>query len=516
MFDYHGEVTTPLSLQDAAAAALPGADTGDGLRDRRELSDRQFLEEAAAVLAVRRSAEVVELELVAEWAVRHGEPRDDKDPMVSPGGDGTPAVREFALPELAMVRSEHTLRTRSMTADVLDLQHRLPLTWAKVITGEAEPWVARRAASLSRSVCAERIGVVDRAVARAIGGHAPSTVFQITAAKVIEADPETHAMERERRRHERYVTLSRADEFGYRHVIAKVTAGDAAWVDAMVERVADILAVEHGHDHNHDELRSLAFGWLARPVDLLKLLLEHTTGADTAESDQAEEPHRPVWVPDHLAETVGRLADLTTRQLASMRGKGVLFVHVTDVDLLKQSGIARVEGQGPILVQALCELLGHADVALKPVIDHQIRHRADAYEHPESVKDHVWTQSGGDAFPFSPRTATRAGVDFDHASPYVPPDRGGPPGQTGAHNSSPLRRTHHRWKTHGGYRVRQAGPGRHIWQTPHGLCYLVDTDGTRRLSDGDAELILTAPPGVDVYPADVELVLVGAYAAQGA
>src|SRR5690606_5788026 len=157
---------------------------------------------------------------------------------------------------------------------------------------------------------------------------------------------------------------------------------------------------------------------------------------------------------------------------------------------------------GPMLVQALGELLGHADVAVKPVIDHRIRHRVDAYEHPEALKDQVWIQTGGDVFPFSPRTATRTGVDFDHATAFRPPSSGGPPGQTGAHNSGPLRRSHHRWKTHGGYRVRQAGPGRHVWQTPHGLCYLVDPDGTHRLSDTEADLILTAPPGVDIYPDD--------------
>ena len=127
-----------------------------------------------------------------------------------------------------------------------------------------------------------------------------------------------------------------------------------------------------------------------------------------------------------------------------------------------------------------------------------------------SVKDQVWTKTGGDVFPFSPRTATRDRVDFDHAAPYSP---NGPPGQTGPHNSGPLRRRHHRWKTHGGYRVRQAGPGRHIWQTPHGLCYLVDGEGTRRLSDPDADMILTAPPGVDVYPANAPLVVDGSYGA---
>jgi hypothetical protein len=463
--------------------------------------NRQFLEAVEAGVRTRRLAEVAELEAAAQWAGRHGEPRPvesgRRDPMITPGGDGTPSLCEYALPELAMARGEHTLRTRSMVADVLDLQHRLPLTWAKVRSGDCDAWVGRRIAVMTRKLPLSQVGLVDRAVAAAISGHAPSTIFEIAAAKVIEADPETYAMERERERHRRYVSLSKTDEFGFRCVIAKVAAGDAAWIDAMVDRVADILALTHGEDHNRDELRSLAFGWLARPADLLKLLLDHTHPADP-EDDDTEEP-RPVWAPAHLDETVERLAALSTRQLAAMRGKGVLFVHLTDRSLLNQAGVARIESQGPLLVQALSELLGHADVALKPVIDHRIRTRVDAYEHPDPLKDHVWTASGGDIFPFSPRTATRADVDFDHAQPFVPPEDGGPPGQTGAHNSGPLRRRHHRWKTHAGYRVRQSGPGRHLWQTPHGLCYLVDDTGTHRLAPGDADVILTAPPGVDIY-----------------
>jgi hypothetical protein len=91
-------------------------------------------------------------------------------------------------------------------------------------------------------------------------------------------------------------------------------------------------------------------------------------------------------------------------------------------------------------------------------------------------------------------------VDFDHVTPYRPPDEGGPPGQTGAHNSGPLRRRHHRWKTFGGYRCRQAGGGRFLWQTPYGLCYLKDAEGTRRLTEVEAELFLTAPPGLDIHP----------------
>lgn len=441
--------------------------------------------------------------VAAQWAVLNGEPCDERDPMIQPGGDGTPEMREYALAELAMAQETHALTARSLIADTLDLVHRLPRTWAIVLAGGCEPWVARKVASMSRSLLADTVGTVDRAVARAIAGHAPSTVLSIAQAKVIAADPETHAAERERIRHERYVRLSRADEHGYRHLIARVTAGDAAWVDAMVERVADILAATHGHDHNHDELRSLAIGWLARPVDLLKLLLEHTD-PDQPDADATEPEGRPSWAPDHLADTVGRLCDLSARRLASLRGRGQLFVHVTDTALRTRTGIARVEGVGPVDITQLADLPGHADVTVLPVMDLRERRRVDAYEHPEPVKDHVWAQTGGDVFPFSPRTATRDGVDFDHSIPYDPH---GPPGQTGPHNSGPLRRRHHRWKTHGGYRCTTAGAGRHLWQTPHGLCFLVDHTGTRRLDDAEADLILDAPPGVEIHLPRERLVL---------
>ncbi|MEO5662706.1 MAG: DUF222 domain-containing protein, partial [Nocardioides sp.] len=391
--------------------------------------------------------------------------------------------------------------TRALMADALDLQHRLPRTWAVVAAGKCEPWVARKVAVISRGVLLDAIGIVDRAVARAITGHAPSTVLEIARAKVIEADPETHAAERERSRHERYVSLSRADEFGYRCIIARVTAGDAVLVDAVVDRVADILALTHGHDHNHDELRSMAMGWLARPVDLLKLLLEHTEPSSDADSDE-----QPAWAPDHMRDTVERLCSLTSRNLAMLRGRGQLFVHLSDAALRSGRGVARIEGVGPIDVAQLAEVFGHCDVTITPVLDLSDRPRSDAYEHPEVLKDHVWTLTGGDVFPFSPRTATRASVDFDHTAPYDPK---GPPGQTGAHNSGPLRRRHHRWKTHGGYRCRVAGPGRHLWQTPNNLTYLVDPSGTRRLSDDDAEVMLSAPEGVEIYLSDVALSVEG-------
>ena len=481
-----------------------------------ELDAARTLAAAGEALLARRAAEVEEMHLAAHWAALHGHPHQHptgkRDPMTQPGGEGTPALREYAIPELAMVRQTHPATTRALIADTLDLQHRLPRTWAHVTDLECEPWVARRVATLTRNLPATRVGLVDRAVARAITGHAPATVLAIAAAKIIEADPETHARRRESERHRRYATLTRSDEHGYRTLIARTTAGDATWLDAMLDRIADILTATHGHDHNRDELRSLALGWLARPADLHQLLRAHTIPAEhdpeLPDNDpENAEPRRPAWAPTHLDRTLGRLASLSVRQLAALRGKATVYVHLDQAPLLHQAGIARHEGHGPLLIQALAELLGHADIRLQPVLDLNAPIRVDRYEHPETLKDHTWLLAGGDTFPYTPRTATRDTVDYDHPTPYDhgTHDNAAPPGQTGTHNSGPLRRRHHRWKTHGGYRTRQAGPGRYLWQTPHGTCHLVDPTGTHPLDPETAELILTAPPGVDIYPTDTDI-----------
>ena len=154
-----------------------------------EESQRQLLARASEALKARRLGEVAELEIAIEWSIVHGHPRDDRDPMVSPAGDGAPALREHAIPELAMARETHPATTRALISDALDLAHRLPLTWAVVQAGESEPWVARKVAVLSRALLADQVRRVDKAVAKAIAGHAPSTVLEIARAKVTAVSP---------------------------------------------------------------------------------------------------------------------------------------------------------------------------------------------------------------------------------------------------------------------------------------------------------------------------------------
>lgn len=109
-------------------------------------------------------------------------------------------------------------------------------------------------------------------------------------------------------------------------------------------------------------------------------------------------------------------------------------------------------------------------------------HRVDGYEHPTSVRARTLLRTGGDVFPHTTsRSTTRVAgnrLDHDHPAPYVPPDTGGPPGQTGDHNAAPLTRRHHRAKTHLGYQLHQLALGAYRWRTPHGLTRVVTPRGT--------------------------------------
>ena len=151
----------------------------------------------------------------------------------------------------------------------------------------------------------------------------------------------------------------------------------------------------------------------------------------------------------------------------------------------------------------LHDLLGHAHVTVKPVRDLADRVRLSCYEHPTDLKERVRLITGGDRFPYS--GSEGLGADCDHPEP-IPARRS--TGQTGTHNSAPLGRRHHRWKTDAGYTTRQCGDGRYVWRTPHGRYFLVD-HGALSPRPPHGALISEAPPGLDLYVPDIRLELVG-------
>lgn len=435
-----------------------------------DLDAAGLLAASAAAVRARRLAEVADLEVLSQWAAVHsGAPVQLGDSLVQIGGEGTPDVQDFCLGEIALARGTGVTATSNALADVLDLQHRLPRTWAVVRSGEAEVFIARRVAKLSRHLPVRCVGVVDSAVAAIVAHEAGGRVLAVAEAKIIEADPSLHDQRVEEQRRRRYVGASRVDEFGMRTLVARLEAGDVDWVESTIARVVTLIADRHP-DASADELRAIAFGFLGRPLELLELL--------------------------------GQPLPSGARDLLP---RAVLYVHLHEAALHGVDAVSRAEGLGPLSLAQLQRLLGRRRLTIRPVIDLNDRVRRTSYEHPESLKERVHLVTGGDYWPYAVSTSRR--VDYDHPTPYRssadPPSRP----QTGTHNSGPLGRRHHRWKTHAGYRSRQSGDGRYAWLTPHGLGFLVDHHGTRSISGADAEMIIDAPPGVDLYPSDVRIEL---------
>jgi len=374
------------------------------------LDASSVLARAEGLIEWRREVALQDLELVLDWADLHaGEPPVDVpggDRLVPVGGDGTPSVRDLCLEELAIARGTHVISTRKAMADALDLRHRLPKLWAATRELACEVWLARKIATLSRKLSADRVGLVDTAVTAALA-QAPGRVLAIAEATIIEADTEAHQKKVDEARKQRGVWISGThptsdvgeNDAGVRTLVARIASADAVWIDATLTRVADALAadpdlraVHHPdlpEDPSRDELRAAALGWLSRPHDLATLL--------RTLDDRPEQP------------STGR------------RGhQGTVYVHLHEAALLAGEGVARVEAIGPVLVSHLAELLGHAHIDLKPVIDLNDNRSVNGYEHPTAMRERTHLRTAGDVFPHATGLSRR--VDADHPCPTTPAD----------------------------------------------------------------------------------------------
>ena len=246
-----------------------------------------------------------------------------------------------------------------------------------------------------------------------IATEAAGRVLEVAEARIIEADTELHEQRCEAERRRRYVGLGRTDELGLRTLIARLEAGDAVAVDAIVHRVAEIIAPRHPEAFP-EELRALAFGWLARPAELFTLLLEHTEllepEAEPApdlvldlelDLDEAEQPApaRALAFPADLLDAL-REVDLsplgTAGRAARPPARG-------------RAPCRRRRGQGRGLRSGHLDPSHRAparhELKVQPVKDLSDRVRHTAYEHPESLRDQVHLVTGGDYWPFATSTS---------------------------------------------------------------------------------------------------------------
>ena len=255
------------------------------------------------------------------------------------------------------------------------------------------------------------------------------------------------------------VWLNSSTDAGTRDIFIRTDVASAVWFDASVDRIADGLSLL-GDQSTKDVRRGRAVGLIAQPQQTLDLY------ATVADLIRRPEPDSEQVAPAPIA-----------RREVDARPPVTLYVHVTDDAVLRNAGVARVEGVGPVLVDSVRRWLGNCAVTVKPVIDLNGQVPVDAYEIPDRLREATHLRSPTDVFPYGNPVTRRA--DLDHTIPWRPPDEGGPPGQTRLDNLGPMTRQHHRIKTHSKWKVLQPFDGVFVWRSPTGRHYLVDSTGTR-------------------------------------
>ena len=437
-----------------------------------------------------RQRECEALVLAAGWADVH-----DLDPTapgyeplveraVGYGGDGCPDVSEYAVHELGALRGTSSGTAEQLVADALDLRHRHPRLWDRVRAGEVRAWQAVHVARACHHLTREAAGLVDLAVFRHLGVLPWARFGRVLAAAVLQADPTTAAERAEQTRRSRGVWAYPGED-GLKTLVAKAAAGDVVCLLATVNRLADVLAAE-GDTTSADERRAKALGLLAQPARVLELLIKHQDDEDphgsppapTGDDEDADEDEQEAG---GLDLTVPAPAPRSTDLLPRV----VLHFHLSDATLTQGHGVVRPEHGEPTSLQQLRAWLAETGcrVTVRPVLDPAGTAAVDGYETPLRMREALFTRHPAEVFPFG--AAVRRTLDADHSTPYVPPGRGGPPGQTGLHNLGPLARSHHRAVTHGRWRRRQPEPGTYVFRSPHGYVFVVTNQGTLRLGCAD-------------------------------
>lgn len=414
-------------------------------------------------VAARTRAEIEEAVAIAELAAEHGWDEEARFDVVGTrpvriGADGTALVDEFLVLEVAALKGISVGAATWLVRDIVNLQARHPLVWSQAVRGLVPMW---RGCQLAAEVA--RCGLslaqahdLDAELAPKLPGLPWRRVLLLARGLVagIAAD-RVAALHREARA-ERFVRKLPTEDPSVAYLSARVDTADAIFFDAMVDRIADILA-DRGDPDSKDVRRARAVGILATP-ERARLVLAEAAGLPGSSDDQ------PV-------STDPRLLPPAT-----------LYVHVAEETLLTGRGTCRVEGVGPLAVTMLKHLLGASPVRLTPVVRPYAKLAVDCYEIPDRIRRQVLLRDTWEVFPHSSRSARRQ--DLDHTIAWAD----GNAGQTRAANLGPLSRKAHRAKTHGGWHLDQPRPGTFWWTSPAGHRWRVTPSGTyQAFTDPDAE-----------------------------
>jgi len=339
------------------------------------------------------------------------------------GGAGTPSVAAFTTEPLAAALEMSPASATALLADTLDLHHRLPRLLDQVTALLVPVWKARRVAAATRSLSYAGARWVDGQLGGRVGAMGASGIDRLVADARARFDPDHVAdrAARERSTWDVWLDHGRPDE----------------WIGtSSMHARGDTMDLTRFHDLVCAEAETLAALGDGDALGVRKAKALGVIAAQQASLDLTG-----------LLST-GPVDDITGKQRADIRGTGLdrraakikLYLHANLADLLDMSdcpgadGPVRVEQLGSMTLRAIKDWVDHSRVTVTPVLDpHSITSGActwatDAHDPTPRMAEALRLRDPQCVFPWCNHTSRAA--DLDHIDPYVPPDDGGPPGQT--------------------------------------------------------------------------------------
>jgi hypothetical protein len=336
--------------------------------------------------------------------------------------------------------------------EAIELRHRLPRHWRRVIDGDLPGWKARLVARETIRLSPDAASYVDRHVASVAHKVRPNQLERLVAEAMGRFMPEEVERLAAESWDKRHVTIhdQLASFTGTMRVEAELDIADALDLEAAVAVGAEQRAV-WGSEEPLDVRRAQAVGDLARRQPALDL------GADK-----------------------------TPRRRVKPR-RVVLHLHLAEAAVLGDDPVAHLErGNSLVSVEQIRSWCGHPDaqVVVKPVLDLGGCVEVDSDEVPDRIAEQVALRDRTCVFPWCTRPARRCrpddpddhSCDDDHVRARA---SGGP---TCSCKLAPLCRGHHRLKTHTPWRYVVLDPGTYLWTSPHGYRFLRDRSGTSDVS----------------------------------
>lgn len=199
------------------------------------------------------------------------------------GGEGTPDVAEFAPAELAPEIGESVYQATRLLADALDLRHRFPLIWRRVMAGSVRASLARRIAFRTRMLTVAQAAEVDAEMAPTLGLLSFYRLELRLDAAILRVDHVNMEKRAEQAARQRSVRLGPSTEEGLTTVYSTMDTPDAVGLDATVDRLADILigsrelpaGVPDRGAQTKEEWRAVAQGLLGKPLVAARIIADH-------------------------------------------------------------------------------------------------------------------------------------------------------------------------------------------------------------------------------------------------